>query len=147
MLAAQLWASRLLVHAQHVQAEKLQLILEQQGPAFLETYRLPLLTYEEGQDLKRSSAPAIEAAGAPAEGAAALSSVLMSTAHLPRQVWGRGAAHPSVTWPDARCMLQAGAPWTAAGCKPSLRSRTQQLAATCSSLQPTVTRRTLMASC
>ena len=39
-------------------------MLEEHGPAFLDAYRLPLLTYEEAQELKRSSAPALDAPGA-----------------------------------------------------------------------------------
>lgn len=45
-----------------VQAEKLQKILEDRGPAFLETFKLPLLTWEEAEELKRSAAPALESA-------------------------------------------------------------------------------------
>ena len=46
------------------QAGRLQELLEEQGTEFLETYRVPLLSYEEAQALKATSAPALEAAAA-----------------------------------------------------------------------------------
>ena len=47
-----------------MQAGRLQELLEEQSPEFLETYRVPLLTWEEAQALKATSAPALEAAAA-----------------------------------------------------------------------------------
>ena len=46
-----------------LQAEKLQGILEARGPAFLETYKLPLLSWEEAEELKQSAVPALESHG------------------------------------------------------------------------------------
>ena len=52
-----------------LQAEKLQGVLEARGPAFLETYKLPLLSWEEAEELKQSTGPALESRG---NGAASL---------------------------------------------------------------------------
>ena len=45
------------------QADKLQGLLEERGLAFLETYKLPVLTWEESEELKSSAALALDQPG------------------------------------------------------------------------------------